>query len=211
METPTNKRIQLYNYITQNLTDQLTDWRLCEKDGNLGNVRLLKYIGSESVAGQVKLACTLNQSDKNVVTTECKCKTCRPIAVKIIELEGKDLNYFANLDSAALNPFTTESSAPIPSSIHVEMTLLALSTLAVQQRTCPNLPLLYSYHLCEKNGCSIKQKYGNIRKLPCIYLLTELADGDLDFWFKKERTIDEIYNCLFQIYAGLYYLLKHYG
>ena len=73
----------------------------------------------------------------------------------------------------------------------------------IEKGVCPNLPLLLEAYLCE-NCEFIGGKNGE-----CIITLTELAVGDLYTWFKKDRTVEEVSNALFQIMAGLHAIQYH--
>ena len=96
---------------------------------------------------------------------------------------------------------------------HEEAILKKLDIL-VENNYCPNLPLLFDSYMCEKCDFEfskrVQDKDGKERRElqhsthPCAILITELAAGDLTYWFKEKRTEVELNSALFQILAGLH-------
>jgi serine/threonine protein kinase len=77
----------------------------------------------------------------------------------------------------------------------------------IQDKICPNLPLLIDSLVC--NNCTI-----TIRDVtedqPCVTTITELANGSLrDFLKFHNPTPEELYSALFQIMAGLHAIQLH--
>ena len=80
----------------------------------------------------------------------------------------------------------------------------------IQNRVCPNLPLIYEAYTCKT--CEFEGLVGGSKKKtikPCLILMMELASGDLSKWFKTKPTVPELFNALFQILAGLYAIHKN--
>ena len=74
----------------------------------------------------------------------------------------------------------------------------------IEHKICPNLPLLIDGYFC--SNC----KFRNAKDQACIITLMELANGDLHDWFnKKKRTDDELYNALFQIMVAIHAIHTH--
>ena len=76
-------------------------------------------------------------------------------------------------------------------------------TPLVEKKICPNLPLLIDAYLCD--SCVFPDK----KSEECIITLIELADGDLDEWFKEIRSENEVSNALFQIMAAIHAIQYH--
>lgn len=76
----------------------------------------------------------------------------------------------------------------------------------VEKKICPNLPLIYSNFSCPECSIIIDNEK---KKGPCVSSMIELASGNLKNYFKIKRTKDELYSCLFQIFAGLYTIQKY--
>lgn len=67
-------------------------------------------------------------------------------------------------------------------------------------KVCQNLPYLHKFYSClDVSG----------KENPYLVLLIELADGDLDSWFKTKPSYEAQHNCLFQIMAGIHTLQTH--
>jgi hypothetical protein len=68
-------------------------------------------------------------------------------------------------------------------------------------------------YTCDK--CELEQLNSvKTNTTPCLILLTELASGDLSYWFDEQRRLlsrgdDVFYSCLFQIMAGLHSIQVH--
>lgn len=71
----------------------------------------------------------------------------------------------------------------------------------IQNKICPNLPLIYGSKLCPEYFLKIE---GKRKKYDCVSIMTELANGNLKQWFSENRTDEEVYSAIFQIMAGLH-------
>lgn len=98
-----------------------------------------------------------------------------------------------------------------------ELKSLELVTKLVQQRVIPNLPILYSHHIC--NNCSYNNpQIINKQFKMCVLLINELSDTDLRTWIidysNKTPSTDENNrtwnNIFFQIWVVLYTVQSRY-
>lgn len=156
---------------------------LCSKikDGLIGNIKLIKRIGTKSVDGEVYKAC---------YPLNCKNK----IAVKKIEipvLDEEQKGYAKN--------FLRKDAVNSDNPIWAELTFLTICTEFVKKRICPNLPMYFRYDYC--NRCP------DTTRKSCVYISNELADGDLkNFLGNCNFSFDELVSCYYQILLGLYTL-----
>jgi hypothetical protein len=157
-------------------------------ENKLGNIKLIKRIGSKSADGEVYKAC-YPLSCKNV------------LAVKRLQIElpnKKDQEYAKNfLNSEAVNSKNL---------IWAELTFLTIATELVQNKICPNLPMYFRSDYC--NDCNITGT-----SAPCMFISNEFADGgDLKSYIKGgEFTADEMISCYYQVFFGLYALKYHFN
>ncbi len=79
----------------------------------------------------------------------------------------------------------------------------------VYNKICPNLPILTTILFCDQ--CVLEVGFPvEIVRSPCSLMITELADGTLADWFKKEKPLyEEQCNALFQIMAGTHAIQQH--
>jgi len=168
-KTKTNSKVKCYN----------------ETLKTLGEIILIKKIGTKSVDGDVYRACyPLN------------CKNM--IAVKRIKIDiDKDNEKYAE-------NFLTKQAVNSSSSLWSELMFLYISTQMVKQRLCPNLPMYFDYNFC--NNCDLTTQKS------CLYISNELADGDLKtYLLTGDYNFDELLSCYMQIFLGLYTLKYHFG
>jgi hypothetical protein len=156
----------------------------CIKNNILSNeILLVKQIGTKSVDGIVYKAC---------YPINCK----KIIAVKRIMVKPKYINpkYINNyLNKDAVNDDHT--------TMWSELMFLTLSSELVKKHICPHLPLFFYSYFCK-----------NCENENCIYILNELANGDLKAYLNNGvYTYDEVMSCYYQIYMALYTLKKRFG
>lgn len=124
------------------------------------------------------------------------------ISIKVIPLSHEERTKMYNTD--------------LP--IWKELQILLLMTKLTKQRKIPNFPIIYNYYIC--NNCVYKNPNlkDNKEKI-CLLILNEYNKYDLKSWLvelSKEaksdsELIDIWYNCLFQIYASLYFLYNKFS
>jgi hypothetical protein len=209
---PLGSRVDLYDKVVD--STYLKDvGESCESGNALGNVKLMNFFGSDSAYGQVRKGCVAS----GPMNEDCSCSTCSLLAVKIIPLDKElHLLYFQN-----------QPKDYIENSIHAELTVLDLCTEIARQKICPNVPITYSYHLCQEKQCTLQDKQARVfrrvqqprfKKEACIYVLCEYASlGDIGNWLDNNinqwiGNATEIFcNAFFQVLAGLHYLQSHFG
>lgn len=129
------------------------------------------------------------------------------VAVKKIPLDSQDL-YFLSGDIDASSVNDSESD------VLTEIFFLKLTTFLLLKKVCNFLPFLYRYYIC--NDC----KFYNARiikkfkksEIPCLYLLTERATQELEFYLKrKAKTEKEYLGAYLQIYTALYVIKKYFN
>jgi hypothetical protein len=76
----------------------------------------------------------------------------------------------------------------------------------IEKKICPNLPLIYNVYSCPECTITISNEK---KKGPCASTMIELADGNLRNFLSQKRKKEELYSCLFQIFAGLYTIQKY--
>lgn len=77
----------------------------------------------------------------------------------------------------------------------------------IENKICPNLPLLIESLVCKK--CTLTLSDEKITT-PCITTIIEKANGNLKNYLKEAKpTIPELHSALFQIMAGLYAIQKY--
>jgi serine/threonine protein kinase len=213
---PLHERIMQFASINHMHEKKRGKHNICEKKDTFAkHFNVKDRIGTDSANGEVKRACikVKDPETKDLQRDKCGCKVCHEVALKMIPLWQKDLAYYKAKSSNPQGLITNE--------IDAELTILQLCTESVLLSACPNLPMMYSYHTCEK-GCefdSKKLQYALMRNyqsstkpVQCMYAICEYASGgDLKHWLKVMRRPEEIYNMFFQVFAGLYYLLKHFN
>jgi hypothetical protein len=144
---------------------------------------------------------------------ESNGKTTRiPIAIKKIPVTYEEDEYLINLNN--VKDIKPKDIAKLNSDILTELYFLNLTTKLLKNKVTNNLPFLYKWYLC--NECSINNKRliekHKSDKIPCMYLLTEKANGDFEhFMLKKDTTHQDIYSAYLQIYIGLYVIKKYFG
>lgn len=92
-----------------------------------------------------------------------------------------------------------------------ELHYLRYITKLVEQKICPNLPLIIDEYVCSKCDFTFESK-NKLKKVtdPCLILLTELATGGtLSDWLESNPTEEETYSALFQIMAGIHAIQYH--
>ena len=185
-------RIINYDYITEHLLKHKDGDRLCVNHNNNtleNNIHLIKRIGTSSKFGEAWRS-HLEKQDIYV-----------DMAIKKIPLEKGDME----------KPFSSTSLLS-NNSVWSEMTCYILCNILVFSKVCPNLPLYYKYFWCPK--CHFMNRYITPKKQPCLLVLNELAEADLEqLWkqYKLNPPVEVTKSCMFQIFISLYALNKFYG
>lgn len=125
----------------------------------------------------------------------------------------------------------------LPTVGDIETMAMTITNFLLEERLCPNLPMMYSYSKCgdckfdkgvmwiDKNGGVLpgewkllsneKKRYKkyNGENVLCTTILNEFAKyGDFDNWVKKQAPgDDEIKNLMFQVFCGIYSIWRNYG
>lgn len=134
------------------------------------------------------------------------------VAVKKIPLDEIDLYYiedFKKIDN--INPKKILESN---SDVLTELYFLNKTTHLLNKKICNFLPFIYKYYICndcEFNNNRVKSKFSSNNKIPCLYVITEKADGDLEHYIiKKSTTEKKLYSAYLQIFIALYVIKKFY-
>lgn len=182
-----SSRLSVFDKITSSLSTVVNGDQLCIVDKRLGETLVIgEKFGTPSVNGEAWKAISLAFKDQYV------------IAIKKVPIESFDTD-----KSFTIQQLTSGISAWSEIAAHVFCNVLVMS------RVTPNLPLLYKYTYCPT--CKFVKRRGD-RKMPCILLLNEMAEGDLWKFFKRKIwTDDMLKSCVFQITTALYALEKFYG
>ena len=77
-----------------------------------------------------------------------------------------------------------------------------MSALAEKGRT-PNMPMTYKILKC-KSPCKLDNCPGPSRKKPYYVIINELADSDLETWFKEKHTTSQYESILMQIMFAIF-------
>lgn len=96
----------------------------------------------------------------------------------------------------------------------IEFIILNLCNVLIDEKVCPNLPILYNSFQCGKCDYTTKELPDN---KPCLVIANEYAEyGDgnnfMENHFPKYKKKEEVMtNIIFQVYAGLYALQKYFN
>lgn len=167
------------------------------QDGKLDNKITLKRLkNSDSKHSDVNFGSyTLNKKDIQ-------------LAIKKIPLDETDLYYL----KGEINPKTINESE---SDILTEIYFLKLTSVLFLEKVTNFLPILYKYYICNDcnfNNKRIVKKFSYLSEIPCLYVITEKADGEFEYFVKKRaKTYKEILSAYLQIYTGLYVLKKYFN
>lgn len=87
-----------------------------------------------------------------------------------------------------------------------EIFILNILKNIVENKVCPNFPYLISYYECSDSSYLFNIK---LYTSPCNIIITEIAQGTLDYWlYNNKPSEEELNSCLFQIMAGIHMLQK---
>lgn len=138
-----------------------------------------KRIGSDSVNGEALLS------------EVCSKNSCANVSYKLIPLKNDDLRFVGDTRLE----------------LWAELQAMRLCTDLVDNDICPNLPVMYSYSICDAcrfTNQAVQKQYGRDR-LACVISVNEYAQGgDLKHWCRKPRSDLEYAVAFFHIFAGLY-------
>jgi hypothetical protein len=139
------------------------------------------------------------------ITTETE------IAIKKIPIDSDEISYLKNLNK--LDNIKPKDIKNLNSDLLTELYFLNITTKLLKRKITNNLPFIYTYYMCNKchftNKKVIEKKGTGI--LPCVYLITEKASGDLEhFILEKKTTEKQIYSGYLQIYIALYVIKKYF-
>ena len=180
-----------YSIMRQNILENLPPKGSigCEKNGKLADRFFIKEKLGDSSAGEAFKVC----EDK-----ECN----NVFAVKKTPLSQSDVKLL-------------DRPNPVITSVWMELLCMDLCGILVEKNVCPNLPIYYTYYICDNckfETPTIKLKVDKTGSTKCLYIINEYAtDGDFNRWIKTEHDIKSWYSAYFQIFAGLYALQKYFG
>lgn len=180
----TTQRVNLSKSI-QNVTSVKKDYGnncINEKSDLIKKIQLGKLIGTGTF-GNVYQACSPKPCDDYSYM----------FAVKLAAIEKDDFD----------SPFSKDKTGWIEYFIMKDI-ITPLTYI------CPNLPILSDSYVCENCELELRDISGMTKKTtPCVIFLTELASGDLSQWLNTNPPVNELYNCLFQIMAGIHTIQKY--
>lgn len=135
-----------------------------------------------------------------------------PLAIKKVVGSSEEIQYLANLKD--INNIKPQDIYDLNSDVLTELYFLNITTKLLENKITNNLPFIYKYYIC--NECVLSNKKliekHNSNKVPCMYLITEKANGDLESYIvKKEVNKKKLYSAYLQIYIALYIIKKYYG
>lgn len=144
--------------------------------------------------------------------TEIKNGKNIKLAIKKVVVNNDEINYLQNLKN--LDNITREDIYNLNSDVLTELYFLNITTKLLQNKITNNLPFIFKYYLC--NECILSNKRliekHNSNKIPCMYLITEKANGDFESYIVQKQTSKlKLYSGYLQIYIALYIIKKYYG
>ena len=177
--------IKLYDHDYMSEINLSIDDRLSYAEKVRQNIKLIHTlpIWSQCVQKVLDLELVGKGSYGNVFKS---CIEGRPFAVKISKLKPE----------AIKKPYDLSVN-----SWHEVYYLKNIIRLIIENKKCPNLPLLFDNFLCD--NCEIVID-GKKLKNHCITTIVELADGDLKKYLQTNREEKEIYSTLFQIMVAVH-------
>lgn len=173
----------------------------------LGNSFLLyKRIGedSNSINGEAWKMCYPFSCNNQV----CYCsQNHNELAMKKIPLKASDIIHTQDITS----------KGALEQSVWAELMCMQLGQFLVEHSVTPNLPLFVAKKLCltcHYTNTNILRNTNSSDPITtaCVLMINELATvGDLNTWLREQRTAEECYSALFQIFNALYALQKYYN
>lgn len=165
-------------------------------------IYMLSMIGSASVNGEAWRACVTTRPD--VITTGKMCEASSDkehivIALKKMPIRtpiknGRTLRTMI-APAAPLRPGAPVSArytrGAFEHEVWVEMFCLDVARLMIEQKICPNVPLLYGFSYCE-NGCEYQNKELKGDSTSCLLVANELARGDIKTWLTAVKSRSEL-------------------
>lgn len=130
------------------------------------------------------------------------------LAIKKVPLDEMDQYYL----KGDINPSTIIESE---SDILTEIYFLKLMRILLLEKVTNFLPFLYKYYICNDchfNNKRIIRKFSYLSEIPCLYMISEKADGEFEYFVKKKAKTDkEILSAYLQIYTALYVAKKYFN
>lgn len=134
------------------------------------------------------------------------------VAVKKIPLDETDMYYV--VDFKKIDNINQKQIFESNSDVLTELYFLNLTTNLLKKKVCNFLPFIYNYYICndcEFNNQKVKSKFASNDKIPCLYVITEKADGDLEHYITEKSTTEkQLYSAYLQIFIALYVIKKYY-
>lgn len=133
------------------------------------------------------------------------------LAIKKVVVNDDEINYLQYLKK--LDCIKPKDIHNLNSDVLTELYFLNITTRLLKHKITNNLPFIFKYYIC--NQCIINNKKliekHQSNKIPCMYLITEKANGDFEnYILKKEVKKKHIYSAYLQIYIALYVIKKYY-
>lgn len=134
------------------------------------------------------------------------------LAIKKVVVNEEEIDYLQFLKN--LDNIKPKDIYDLNSDVLTELYFLNITSKLLKNKITNNLPFIFKYYLC--NECILSNKRliekHKSNKIPCMYLITEKANGDLESYIvKKEVDKKQIYSAYLQIYIALYVIKKYYG
>jgi len=173
------------------------------KNGSISDyVHLKKPLGGESSNAEAFVACVGTKQ-------ECLDGGGIPAAVKLMPLRPDRNAKLSADDQRVLS--NRHSPEALQHEVWVEITAMELCKILLQQRICPNLPLMYGYDYC--NNCSYTNPNLKGDSKKCLLMVNELfSGGDYRTWIRaSKRTTQEFRSSMFQLGAGLHTMWNKMG
>jgi hypothetical protein len=128
------------------------------------------------------------------------------VAVKKIPLDEIDLYYVE--DFKKIDNINQKQIFESNSDVLTELYFLNKTTNLLNKKICNFLPFIYNYYICndcEFNNKKVKSKFSSNEKIPCLYVITEKADGDLEHYIIKKSTTEIIFSIFTNFYCFICY------
>lgn len=135
----------------------------------------------------------IKKKDKILVTFEKKLGSVSENGIAYMNL-GKGFGKLLKF-SCKLMPANVKNNA-------IEIAILAKTSKLVEQNKFPNMPMLYMAKKCSM-PCEFKECPDLIQYNTYFIVLNELADYDLNNWFKESHSIKDYQSIILQLFLAI--------
>lgn len=152
---------------------------------------------------------TSDNKNSDVIFSNIKLnKKTIQLGIKKVPLDEIDL-YFLKGEINPGNIIESESD------VLTEIYMLKLMSVLLLEKITNFLPFSYKYYICNDchfNNKKILKKFHYMSEIPCLYIISEKADGEFEYFVKKKAKSDkEILSAYLQIYTALYVIKKYFN